>query len=42
MFGYQLPRQPPGHPDIAVVIDNAAENVPGGAHAQLRYVLRPP
>ncbi|MCY1558580.1 hypothetical protein D9M68_955280 [compost metagenome] len=32
MLSHQLPGQPPGHADIAVVIDNATEDVPGRAH----------
>ena len=29
MLSHQLTRQPPGHADIAVVVDDAAEDVPG-------------
>jgi hypothetical protein len=33
MLGHQLPGQAPGHADVAVVVDDAAEDVPGGFHA---------
>jgi hypothetical protein len=29
MFRRELPRQPPAHADVAVVIDDAAKNIPG-------------
>ncbi|MNC42562.1 hypothetical protein D3C75_913800 [compost metagenome] len=35
VLGHQLPGQAPGHADIAVVVDDAAEDVPGGFHAPL-------
>ncbi|MNG86632.1 hypothetical protein D3C79_454150 [compost metagenome] len=35
VLGHQLPGQAPGHANIAVVVDDAAEDVPGGFHAPL-------
>ena len=33
MLGDQLPGQTPGHPDVAVVVDHATENIPARLHA---------
>ena len=37
MLGHQLPGQTPGHPDVAVIIDHAAKNIPGGFHTGLQH-----
>ena len=39
MLGHQLPRQTPGHANIAVVINHAAEDVPPGHTAPLQKMI---
>lgn len=35
VLGHQLPGQAPGHADIAVVVDDRTEDIPGGFHGQV-------